>query len=203
MSSITFTNINGAFPVAGQDNNSQGFRDNFTNIRTALSVAKTEITNLENSTAKLNDDNNFNGNILENAEYRQLNGTVRNNGAFSSLANIDLSLARLHVFTVDVPASGSGTLTFLNWGDNAPSGNEVFSKVTVHLRNNATAGTKIVNFANSISGSFRIVSGEFTASGTTPRLTFTTINEEKVFEAWTPDGGQTVYLKLLGTFAGL
>jgi hypothetical protein len=203
MSSITFTNINGAFPVAGQDNNSQGFRDNFTNIRNALSVAKNEITDLENNTAKLNADNNFNGKILENAEYRQLNGTVRNNGAFSSLANIDMSLGRLHVFTVDVPASGNGTLTFLNWGDNVPSGNEVFSKVTVHLRNNSTAGTKIVNFANSISGSFRIVSGEFTSSGTTPRLTFNTINEEKVLEAWSPDGGQSVYLKLLGTYQSL
>lgn len=203
MSAIIFTNIDGAFPIAGQDNNSQGFRDNFTNIRTALSVTKNEITILENNTAKLNDDNDFNGNILENAEYRQLNGTVRNNGTFSSLANIDLGLARLHIFTVDVPASGNGTLTFLNWGDNAPSGNEVFSKVTVHLRNNSTAGTKIVNFANSISGAFKIVSGEFTASGTTPRLTFTAVNEEKVIEAWTPDGGQTVYLKSLGTFASL
>ena len=27
------SNINGNFPIAGQDNDSQGFRDNFTNIR--------------------------------------------------------------------------------------------------------------------------------------------------------------------------
>ena len=30
-SQINPNNIDGAYPVAGQDNNSQGFRDNFTN----------------------------------------------------------------------------------------------------------------------------------------------------------------------------
>jgi len=29
-SAINIDNISGTFPVAGQDNNSQGFRDNFT-----------------------------------------------------------------------------------------------------------------------------------------------------------------------------
>jgi hypothetical protein len=43
-SAITTTNIDGAFPIAGQDNNSQGFRDNFTNIKTGLNTAKSEIT---------------------------------------------------------------------------------------------------------------------------------------------------------------
>jgi hypothetical protein len=29
-------NINGNYPIAGQDNDSQGFRDNFTNIKKQL-----------------------------------------------------------------------------------------------------------------------------------------------------------------------
>ena len=32
-SSITPTNISVTFPIAGQDNDSQGFRDNFNNIK--------------------------------------------------------------------------------------------------------------------------------------------------------------------------
>jgi hypothetical protein len=32
MSNINPNNINGSYPIAGQDNDSQGFRDNFTNI---------------------------------------------------------------------------------------------------------------------------------------------------------------------------
>ncbi len=42
-SSIDPNNIDGAYPVAGQDNNSQGFRDNFTNIKTNFQYAEDEI----------------------------------------------------------------------------------------------------------------------------------------------------------------
>ena len=47
-SQINPNNINGAYPVAGQDNNSQGFRDNFTNTGTNFQYAANEITDLQN-----------------------------------------------------------------------------------------------------------------------------------------------------------
>ena len=47
-SSINPNDIDGAYPVAGQDNNSQGFRDNFTNIKTNFTAAANEITDLQN-----------------------------------------------------------------------------------------------------------------------------------------------------------
>jgi hypothetical protein len=47
MSSINPNNINGQYPIAGQDNDSQGFRDNFTNIKNNLSFAKSEIEAIE------------------------------------------------------------------------------------------------------------------------------------------------------------
>ena len=54
MSSINSTDIDAEYPVAGQDNDSQGFRDNFTTIKNSLATAKSEITTLESTTAKLN-----------------------------------------------------------------------------------------------------------------------------------------------------
>ena len=48
-SNINPNNINGNFPVAGQDNDSQGFRDNFTNILNNFSFASSEVTDLQNS----------------------------------------------------------------------------------------------------------------------------------------------------------
>ena len=48
-SNINPNNIDGSYPVAGQDNNSQGFRDNFTNIQTNFRSAASEITGLQNS----------------------------------------------------------------------------------------------------------------------------------------------------------
>ena len=49
MSSINPNNINGSYPIAGQDNDSQGFRDNFTNVKNNLTFAKTEIEDLQNN----------------------------------------------------------------------------------------------------------------------------------------------------------
>jgi hypothetical protein len=47
-SQINPLNIDGNYPVANQDNNSQGFRDNFTNIRVNFQDAAAEITDLQN-----------------------------------------------------------------------------------------------------------------------------------------------------------
>lgn len=47
MSNIITNNIDQGYPVAGQDNSSQGFRNNFSNIVTGLATARAEITDLE------------------------------------------------------------------------------------------------------------------------------------------------------------
>lgn len=47
MSNINPQNIDGTFPIAGQDNNSQGFRDNFTNTINNFTFAAAELTDLQ------------------------------------------------------------------------------------------------------------------------------------------------------------
>jgi hypothetical protein len=49
MSNINTDNIDSNFPVQGQDNPSQGFRDNFSEIKTQLLVAKSELEYLANN----------------------------------------------------------------------------------------------------------------------------------------------------------
>ena len=69
-SQINPNNIDGAYPVAGQDNNSQGFRDNFTSTKVNFQYAADEITELQNSgifKAALTGstlDNNMNNNTI-------------------------------------------------------------------------------------------------------------------------------------------
>ena len=53
MSNINYLSINENFPVAGADNDTQTFRDNFDTIKTSLNTAKTEITSLESTAARL------------------------------------------------------------------------------------------------------------------------------------------------------
>ena len=70
--------IDGTYPVAGQDNDSQGFRDNFTNIKTNFDYAASEITDLQSKAiltapliGTLNTNNNMNGEILTNMQLQQ------------------------------------------------------------------------------------------------------------------------------------
>ena len=75
-SNINPNNIDGTYPVAGQDNNSQGFRDNFTNTKTNFQYAAAEITDLQNKAVlkaaltgqTLN--NNMNGSVLSNVQFQ-------------------------------------------------------------------------------------------------------------------------------------
>lgn len=79
-SQINPTLINAAFPVAGINQPSQGFRDNFAAIQTSLGVAKSEITNIHNTTLVFDNSGDILG--VSNAL-----GTV-SNGQVSFLANL-------------------------------------------------------------------------------------------------------------------
>ena len=46
-SQVNPSNINGNYPIAGQDNDSQGFRDNFTNIKNNFYFIKQEIEDIQ------------------------------------------------------------------------------------------------------------------------------------------------------------
>lgn len=82
MSTINPTNINGNFPIPGRDNDSQGFRDNFSNTKTNFERAKEEIEQLEQRAILKSPlpgtelDNNLNGQVLRNLQLLQSSHTV-------------------------------------------------------------------------------------------------------------------------------
>lgn len=75
-SNINPNNIDGSYPVAGQDNNSQGFRDNFTNIKQNFQYAEDEINDLQNKALLKSAlvggilDNNMNDSLIYAAAIR-------------------------------------------------------------------------------------------------------------------------------------
>ena len=69
-SNIVPGNIDGTYPKAGQDNSSQGFRDNFSSTKNNFTEAKTEIEDLQTNKANLNSENNFSGNTIQNAVFK-------------------------------------------------------------------------------------------------------------------------------------
>lgn len=177
------TAIDPAFPVAGQDNNSQGFRDNFSYIQTGLDNIVSVITTLNNDTAKTSEDNDFNGVKIENAETNMLYGTVLGSGAISSPQFIDVRDAEYFTYTF----GANLTLTFSNWPVS-----DRFAKVRIDVRSDGVART--VNFATT-SGTV-IVDSDLTLP-----LTMTTDTDTRhVFDAWSTNGGNIVFVKYVGVF---
>ena len=66
VSAIVYSTIQENFPIAGQDNDSQGFRDNFARIKTALSTAQSEITYLNSNAVDKTTNNDMGNNTLSN-----------------------------------------------------------------------------------------------------------------------------------------
>lgn len=99
-SNINTSLLNENFPVAGVDNDSQGFRDNFNVIKSGLNNAKTEITDLQDNVARLDQDNDFDGNEIQNAETitvsRKVN-TSLSTGTPETTHRIDWDLGSVHV----------------------------------------------------------------------------------------------------------
>jgi len=182
-SNINASGIDENYPVAGQDNDSQGFRDNFNVIKNNLASAYSEITDLQNNTAKLNTLNDFNGEIIQNASFQQTSEEVYSIGAQQGVVEISWPNGNYQTFT----AIGDGTYNLKNWPTTGTVG-----KLRVVVFGPTAAVTHNVTFVP-IGGAFKS-NGNFS-----PALTITT-GETKIFDFWTADQGITVYADYLGNF---
>lgn len=141
-SQINYTSINENFPVAGQDNDTQVFRDNFDTIKTSLSIAKEEITTLQDNTAKLNNDNDFGLNIIQNAVLQNNRIQKYNNSLVTaSPTTVDYENGEYQIMTLGADV----TVDFLNFPGDPVFTTEVtpigVGKVTLEIYGNGGAAT--------------------------------------------------------------
>ena len=97
-SNIVPGNVDGTFPVAGKDNSSQGFRDNFTAIKNNFTNAKTEIETLQTHSVKTNEANSFNDNVVSRAVLKDTSETIYAHGTTSG--NITINHESGHYQTI-------------------------------------------------------------------------------------------------------
>ena len=124
MSTINTNGINVNYPVAGNNNNSQGFRDNFASIKTNLNTAGTELSDLQSKvvvkTALANStiNNDMANTLISNASIRSFRATMNSLGnALSGTVIIDVSRADVQYGTL----AGNIILQFGSW---APTGTQ-------------------------------------------------------------------------------
>lgn len=140
-SQINPSNIDATYPVAGQPNNTQGFRDNFTATQTNFNYAATEITDLQNKAvlkAALTGttlDNNMNDALLYAAKIQDFSATAVNLTTTSGPVTVDYTTGHYQRLS---PSTGSVTLGFVKW---PPSGSYGYLKLQIVVTNTAYSVT--------------------------------------------------------------
>lgn len=150
MSAINTNGINQSYPVAGVNNNTQGFRDNFTSIKNNLATAATEITDLQNKVivksalkgSSLNNDmaNTMISNVLTKS-FRASTYNLGNNISETQLVNVSAGDVQYGTIV------GNTTLTFGGW---APEGTQ--SNVELILNIDANAAGSVITLPSTTIG---------------------------------------------------
>lgn len=142
MSTINTNGLDVNYPVPGQNNSSQGFRNNFASIKNNLDTAGTEISDLQNKVvvkAALDNtivNNDMANTLISNCATRSFRATTYNLGnALSGTVVVDCSLGDVQYGTV----AGNVTLDFASWG---PSG----TQSNVELQLNVSNATAFITF---------------------------------------------------------
>ena len=191
-SNIISGTIDGAYPVAGVDNNTQGFRDNFTIIKTGLATATSEITALQANTAKLNESNDFNGTDIADANFSLNTEKYHNIGTVITGQNISFLNGHHQSLSINLNEN-TATINFAlaDWPDR-----DHLAKMTVQLFGNDTA--KTVTFTVDGGGTIK-----YNRSGNNPfpaTLTIDSSTDPVVVDFWTYNQGTIVYAEYRGRF---
>jgi hypothetical protein len=183
-SAIVPGNIDGTFPIAGQDNSSQGFRDNFTAIKNNFTTASTEITDLQNNKASTNAATNFTDQIVSRAALKDTAEIVYAHGSVSSgTLTLNHENGNFHTATI----TGDVSFAFSNFPTSGRLGRIVLL-ATVGSSVTALTMPSAVKKASNVTGS----------DGSS-----VTVNPgvgRYMWEFMTTDAGTTVYMHQLGDY---
>jgi hypothetical protein len=181
-SNIVPGNIDGTYPKAGQDNSSQGFRDNFTEIKTALTTAASEITDIQTNKASLNASSDFTNNEVTRAKLKNNSETIYAHGTVGS-GSVTLNHGNGHYQTLTITANT--TFAFTNF----PSG--ALGRIILDITVNPTS-TGILTFPTAVIKADNVTGSDGTSDQITIGL------GRALFEFMSPDGGTTVLMHQLG-----
>lgn len=182
--SIYINKIDTAYPQAGKNNDSQGFRDNFANIKNALMSTDSDVAYLQEHAVQLDRENNFGYNIakkltLQSPATKLYDDTLNiRNGQ----VDVDFRDGSYQKFKVD----SNTTFQITNWPSIEQQGQlpvPVYASIILSV-----TPTTSTSLTLSVSGAINASDGvsDFTA------ITSTSTGV-KFLEIWTDDMGQTVF----------
>jgi hypothetical protein len=181
-SNIVPGNVDGTYPKAGQDNSSQGFRDNFNSIQSNFTEAKTEIEALQTNKANLNASSDFADNEVTRATFKDTAEKVYAHGTTGG--SIVLNHGNGHYQTITMNASV--TLSFSNWPATGNLGRIILDATCTNVAHTITIPSAVL-VADSVTG----------GDGSSDTITLPD-TKRFLYEFLTPDGGTTILMNQIG-----
>jgi hypothetical protein len=181
-SKIVPGNIDGLYPTAGQDNSSQGFRNNFTSIVNNFTEAKTEIEALQTNKASTNASSNFTDNIVSRAVLKDTAMTVYAHGTTGGAVTLNHENGHWQTITTNA----SVTLAFTNWPAAATVGRIILDITYGLVAHTITIPTAVI-VADNVTG----------GDGSSDTITVTNTGRY-LYEFVSPDNGTTVLMNQIG-----
>ena len=184
-SAINPNNIDTTYPVAGQDNNTQGFRDNFTFIKVNFQAAASEITTLQNAVVTIGPGtvNNLGGALIYDSRLQDTSATRVALGTVTGTATINYSSGHYQTLTM----GASTTPAFTNFPANGNQG-----WVTVRVTVADVAHQLTFPAVVGAGASARSITGIQGIDNRT--ITFAETGTYE-FQFITEDGGSSIYLR--------
>lgn len=187
---INTGSIDTAYPVAGQDNDSQGFRDNFSNIKQAIDNAKSAIAGIETTAPTTQGANDFNDNVISKSIFRDTAWSAPSAETIAGETNVDYQSGHYRRLILTTEKSDTNTIVVTNW---APA--EGLGHMILEVRSNNT-NQKFLNFSTP--------SGNILTDSTNLDLSsdfdMTDTNAKYIFEIWSPDQGANIFVYYKGKF---
>ena len=173
--------INQEFPVAGQNNDSSGFRNNFKNIKSALSSADQDINDLKLNSVKLIGTNDFNNSIIKRVVLQNSSTMVYDDTGNTQTGDVQLDYTNGSYQKIRL-GGGTHMITVSNWPVGTRSGSIVLSVIT-----SSVAGS-YVNF-NAVN---------LVSLGPDPLPVMLAGNTEQFFELWCDGDTNNLFVRGLG-----
>ena len=193
-SNINYLSINENFPVAGEDNDTQTFRDNFDTIKTSLRAGQEEITALQANTAKTNTDNSFEDNEISRAVFRDVMDQRFDGGIIAlptTLLTIDYENGGYQVFRFSADMS----IDFQNFPENSSASGPIgCGRMTLELYGDGT--NRNLTFITTAGTTLRR-NTDFPPSGV---VAVSSISAPIIIEVWRHNS-TNIFMNYLGQFS--
>ena len=189
---INFAAINENFPVAGQDNDTQVFRDNFDTIKTNFSTAKTEITDLQDNAVRTDIDNDFLYNVVGSVTLNDAYLRKKDYGSAIVAGPQDISFKQAMYHVIKFGADISLSFSEFPTGAVDATGLGQIGKATLELYGDGTART--ITFTTSGSTVLKKSPG-FPGS-----VTVTSATNPVIIEVW-QHSAAVIWLNYLGLYS--